>query len=265
MKILAMDTSTLVMGVAVLNETRLLGEVITNQKKNHSVRLMPTVDSLLRSLEVSPGDLQMIAVAIGPGSYTGVRIGVTTAKMMAWALELPLVGVSTLMGMAASLGPVDGWICPLIDARRGRVYTGLYYWEKGRLCLGREETVVVWKDWVSEVLGTLEGPVWLTGDDLLLHQEWAKSRLGNRLRLPEPEQRLPRPSVIGRLALEWMDRTDEAGVGEELRGLRQHSLGQQVIVLARGEDIHRFVPRYLQKTEAEQNLLVRVGAGRENG
>ncbi|OUM85556.1 MAG: tRNA N6-adenosine(37)-N6-threonylcarbamoyltransferase complex dimerization subunit TsaB [Bacillus thermozeamaize] len=258
MKILAMDTSTLVMGVAILDETHLLGEVITNQKKNHSVRLMPTVDSLLRSLGVGPGDLQMIAVAMGPGSYTGVRIGVTSAKMMAWALKIPLVGVSTLMGMAASLGPVDGWICPLIDARRGRVYTGLYRREGGRLRLVQKEMVVPWKEWVSRVLDPLDGPVWLTGDDLLLHQEWAQSQLGSRLCLPDPEQRLPRPSVIGRLALEWMGRADETGVRERW--------GHQGIVVAAGESIHRFVPQYLQKTEAEQNLLQKaekLGAGRD--
>jgi len=250
MKVLAMDTSTLVMGVAPLDEGRLLGEMLTNQKKNHSVRLMPTVESLLAGLDVAPRDIQLIAVGMGPGSYTGVRIGVTTAKMMAWALAVPLVGVSTLLAMAASVGPVDGWVCPLIDARRGRVYTGLYRYEAGGLRLVRSETVAVWTDWVADVLAPLEGPVWLAGEDALLHRDKALARLGGRLHLPAPEHRLPRPSQVGRLALEWH------------RGLlSSQNLPEPVVVVAQGADIHRFVPRYLQKTEAEQKLFQRTGCG----
>jgi len=251
MNVLAMDTSTLVMGVAVLENERLLGEMLTNQKKNHSVRLMPTVERLLQELDLAPSDLQLIAVGMGPGSYTGVRIGVTTAKMMAWALSIPLVGVSTLLAMAAGVGPVEGWICPLIDARRGRVYTGLYRYEAGELRLVRPETVTVWTDWVSEVLVPLDGPVWLVGEDALLHQETARSRLGERLTMPQPEHRLPRPSSIGRLAWAWYS------------GRWISPQKDTVMVLAQGADIHRFVPRYLQKTEAEQKLGrgVEIGSG----
>jgi len=250
MNVLAMDTSTLVMGVAVLDERRLLGEILTNQKKNHSVRLMPTVERLLSELDVSAQDLDLIAVAMGPGSYTGVRIGVTTAKMMAWGLGLPLAGVSTLLVMAASLGPVDGWICPLIDARRGRVYTGLYRCESGRLRLVQPETVTVWSDWVEEVLATLDGPVWLAGDDALLHQETARATLGERLFTPAPEERLPRPSLAGRLALLRHQ-------GDDLL----QGLPESVLAVVEGDAVHQFVPRYLQMTEVEQKLLARSAGG----
>lgn len=250
MNVLAMDTSTLVMGVAVLDESRLLGEMLTNQKKNHSVRLMPTVERLLAELDMSSQDLNLIAVGMGPGSYTGVRIGVTTAKMMAWALGLPLVGVSTLLAMAAGMGPVDGWICPLIDARRGRVYTGLYRFEDGAVRLVQTERVTVWRDWVADVLAPLDGPVWLTGDDVGLHQDAAREQLGSRLYVAAPETRLPRPSVVGRLALQWY-----------CGALSAQHLPDSVLVTAQGEAVHRFVPRYLQKTEAEQKLLQHSAGG----
>jgi len=254
MTVLAMDTSTLVMGVAVLNEDRLLGEVLTNQKKNHSVRLMPTVERLLAELDVTMRDLRLIAVGMGPGSYTGVRIGVTTAKMMAWALDVPLVGVSTLLTMAAGLGPVDGWICPLIDARRGRVYAGLYRYEGDAVRLVRSETVTAWNDWLDDVLAPLEGPVWLGGEDAPIYQEITLAALGERLRLPAPEHRLPRPSQLGRLALQWY-----GGM------IPTENFPDPVVVAVEGDDVHRFAPRYLQKTLAEQKLAQRTGGGSGRG
>ena len=126
MKILAMDTSTLVMGVAVLEEHQVIGELITNSHKKHSVRLMPAIDQLLNELELSIDDMDLLAVTKGPGSYTGIRIGVTTAKTMAWAKQIPLYGISTLEVLAENGFYFDGWIVPLLDARRNRVYTGVY-------------------------------------------------------------------------------------------------------------------------------------------
>ncbi|MFS8580969.1 MAG: tRNA (adenosine(37)-N6)-threonylcarbamoyltransferase complex dimerization subunit type 1 TsaB, partial [Novibacillus thermophilus] len=124
MKILAIDTSTLVMGVSLLEDDRVLGEVTTNLRKDHSVRLMPTVARLMEELRLSLSELDLIAVASGPGSYTGVRIGVTTAKTMAWSRNLPLIGISSLAVLAMNGLRFDGKIAPLFDARRDRVYTG---------------------------------------------------------------------------------------------------------------------------------------------
>src|SRR5690625_6772704 len=96
MNILAIDTSNQTMGVAVLKENQISCEIVTNIKKNHSVRLMPAIDQLMKEVSVMPEELNKIVVAKGPGSYTGVRIGLTTAKTMAWALNIPVVGVSSL-------------------------------------------------------------------------------------------------------------------------------------------------------------------------
>jgi tRNA threonylcarbamoyladenosine biosynthesis protein TsaB len=95
MKVLAIDTSNLIMGIAVLDNGKVLGEYITNLKKNHSIRVMPAIEELMKETGVKPAELDRIVVAKGPGSYTGVRIGVTIAKTLAWTLKKELVGVSS--------------------------------------------------------------------------------------------------------------------------------------------------------------------------
>ena len=100
---------------------------MTNMKKNHSVRVMPAIEQLLNDCDMKPTDLDKIVVAKGPGSYTGVRIGVTIAKTLAWTLNIPLVGISSLEVLAASVEDIlHGFVSPLFDARRGQIYTGLY-------------------------------------------------------------------------------------------------------------------------------------------
>src|SRR5574342_1006942 len=127
MTVLAIDTSNYALGVALLEENQVLGEYITNLKKNHSVRIMPAIQTLMKDCERVPADLTKIVVAEGPGSYTGVRIGVTIAKTLAWTLNIPMSGVSSLEVAAASAGRYfDGYVSPFFDARRGQIYTGLY-------------------------------------------------------------------------------------------------------------------------------------------
>jgi tRNA threonylcarbamoyladenosine biosynthesis protein TsaB len=126
MPYLAMDTATGTLTVAVGEAGVLLGEATTNLKRNHSNRLMPLIDALLSDIGIQPEDLKGIIVGHGPGSYTGVRIGVTTAKMMAWALNIPLLGVSSLDGLAGNFRTSEGIVCPMFDARRKQVYTALY-------------------------------------------------------------------------------------------------------------------------------------------
>ena len=132
MKLLAMDTSTWVLAVGVMEDGQLLGELNTNIKKNHSLRLMPAVERLLDELELAPRDLDGMAVAHGPGSYTGVRIGLTTAKTMAWGLKIPIVGISSLQVIAQNRAGFEGQIVPLLDARRKQVYTGRYTYDEDR-------------------------------------------------------------------------------------------------------------------------------------
>ncbi|MTB63811.1 tRNA (adenosine(37)-N6)-threonylcarbamoyltransferase complex dimerization subunit type 1 TsaB [Streptococcus sp. zg-86] len=124
MKILALDTSNQTLAVALVENGRLQTEMTLAIKKNHSISLMPTIDFLMQSVGWKPADLERIVVAQGPGSYTGLRIGVATAKTLAYTLGIDLVGISSLQALL----PADskGLVVPLIDARRNHVYAGFY-------------------------------------------------------------------------------------------------------------------------------------------
>ena len=128
MKILAFDTSSKAMSVAILDDGNLLAETTLNIKKNHSITLMPVIDFLMQSLDLQPSDLDRIVVAEGPGSYTGLRIAVATAKTLAHTLKIDLVGVSSLLALVPA--HLTGLVIPIMDARRNNVYAGFY--ENGR-------------------------------------------------------------------------------------------------------------------------------------
>lgn len=126
MKILAIDSSGLVAGVAVAEDDTLLAEYTTNYKKTHSQTLLPMLDEVKRMIELDLSSLDAIAVAAGPGSFTGLRIGSATAKGLGLALDKPLIGVPTVDALAMNLYGAEGYICPIMDARRSQVYTGIY-------------------------------------------------------------------------------------------------------------------------------------------
>lgn len=129
MKLLAFDTSSTALSVAILEDDRLLADASLTIKKNHSISLMPTIDFLMKSVNLSPQDLDRIVVAEGPGSYTGLRVAVATAKTLAYTLTIDLVGVSSLAALALN-SHREGLIVPIMDARRNHVYVGFY--ENGR-------------------------------------------------------------------------------------------------------------------------------------
>lgn len=125
MKVLAFDTSSKALSVAILDGENLLADVTVNIKKNHSINLMPAIDFLMKAVDLKPTDLDRISVAQGPGSYTGLRVAVATAKTLAYTLNIELVGVSSLYALAAA-ADFDGLVVPVIDARRNNVYAGFY-------------------------------------------------------------------------------------------------------------------------------------------
>ncbi len=130
MKILSADTSGAVASVAVLDEENLLGQYSINHKKTHSQKLMPMMDQLLKNLELKPDDIDIYSAAIGPGSFTGLRIGIATIKGIAQALNKPVIGVPTLEGLAFNVCGSSRMICPIIDARNDFVYSALYSFEE---------------------------------------------------------------------------------------------------------------------------------------
>ncbi len=129
MKIIGIDSSGLVAGVAVYSDGIITAEYTTNYKKTHSQTLLPMLEEIQKMTDLDLSDIDAIAVASGPGSYTGLRIGSATAKGMGLALDIPIIEVPTLEGLAYNLWGTSAFVCPIMDARRKQVYTGIYEFE----------------------------------------------------------------------------------------------------------------------------------------
>ena len=130
MKILGIESSSMVASVALVTDDITMAEYTVNFKKTHSQTLLPMIDEIVRMLELDLSEVDAIAVSGGPGSFTGLRIGSATAKGLGLALHKPLIHIPTLDAMAYGLSGTSSLLCPIIDARRNQVYTGLYHCEK---------------------------------------------------------------------------------------------------------------------------------------
>lgn len=235
MNLLAIDTSNQVMGVALLSDDMLIGELMTNIKKNHSVRLMPAIDQLMRETGMTPDRLDKIAVAKGPGSFTGVRIGLATAKAMAWSLQIPVVGVSSLEVLACQGRLSNMLVCPFFDARRGNIYTGLYQWINGSPQLVKPEQNVAMSDWLQE-LATEKQQVLFLSPDIKQYQTAIKEVMGGLATVPSGSFHLAKPS---HLAFTGMENTPDS--------------------------THTLTPNYLRLAEAEAKWLKKQRGQSENG
>ena len=167
MLILAFETSAKAASVALMQEDTILGSVYQNTGLTHSQTLMVMAQDLLKQCNFTPNHVTHVAVAAGPGSFTGVRIGVAAAKGFAWGAQLPCCGTSTLEAMALWLGQSGGYICCAMDARRNQVYNAIFAVKNGemtRLCQDRAISV----EELREELSKLDGPIYLVGDGSLL-------------------------------------------------------------------------------------------------
>lgn len=163
MKILALDSATECATAAILDDNKLLGEVVINHKKQHSVIMMPMIDSLIKSCGLSISDIDGYAISNGPGSFTGLRIGMSTVKGLVQATKKPFVAISALDGLANNLFNIGGIICPIIDALRGNVYTNFYRFEDGKL-VALEEDQLLSVDEVIEKCLSFDEPITFLGD-----------------------------------------------------------------------------------------------------
>ena len=163
MLILAFETTAKAGSVALLEDNKLLVESYQNTGLTHSQTLMVMAEDMLKAAGKSMADVTAVAVAEGPGSFTGVRIGVAAAKGLAWGAELPCYGVSTLESMALTLGAYQGYICPVMDARRSQVYNALFYVNSGVLERVSEDRAIALSD-LAEELKSLKEPIFLVGD-----------------------------------------------------------------------------------------------------
>lgn len=176
MKILALDSSGLVASVAVTEDDNLLAEYTVNYKKTHSQTLLPMLDEISRMIELDLESIDAIAVAVGPGSFTGLRIGSATAKGLGLALSKPLIGVPTVEALAYNLYDVPGLICPIMDARRRQVYTGLYSFEQHQMKTVKEQTAMGIEE-LTEELNQKNQPVIFLGDGVAVYRDTIKEKL----------------------------------------------------------------------------------------
>lgn len=226
MKILALDTSTLMATCAVIEGDKVLGEYSLNQDMSHSEKLVPMIKTILDGLGLNIKDIDLYGVSIGPGSFTGLRIGVATIKGFAHLFDKPLVGISTLEGLAFNL-PYNDIVVPMIDARRDRVYTGIYSWEDCRIKTIMEPDVIDINDLVN-ILNKYEKIV-VNGEGSLVYKEIIKSALKEKVIFSTISQNSCRATSIGELAL------------------IKYNEGHR-------DDYYTLIPDYLRKTQAEMEL-----------
>jgi len=199
MKILAVDTSTSSGSVALLEGQRVMAEWTLQSAQTHNRRLLKTVDKLLGTLGWTIDGLDGFAATTGPGSFTGLRIGLTTMKTLAWTLDRPFIGVPTLDALAAPLGFAALPVCALVDAHKKEVYCGLYEPDgKGRL--QRMQSYLVTPP--GGVAGHIMGPTIFCGDGWLLYREHLLADLRPKVIEAPPPYHIIRASFVGELARE---------------------------------------------------------------
>lgn len=171
MKILGLDSSGLVASVAVAEEGNLLAEYTVNYKKTHSQTLLPMLDEIVKMIELDLHTIDAIAIAKGPGSFTGLRIGSATAKGLGFALGKPLVEIPTVDGLAFNLWGSRDVVCPLMDARRNQTYTGLYEFLDGKMQVIREQCAVGIDEIIANI-NQLNRQVVFLGDGVPVFHEY---------------------------------------------------------------------------------------------
>lgn len=230
MLLLAFETSAKAASVALFRDGTLLGEQYQNTGLTHSQTLLVMAQDLLRQCGVEASQVEAVAVANGPGSFTGVRIGAAAAKGFAWGGELPLYGVSTLEAMALGLGVTQGYVCPVMDARREQVYNALFYVNQGKVERRTPDRAISLAE-LEEELKILKESVFLVGDGSVLCYNKLNATVSG-LVLP-PEHKLHQRAV---------------GVG--LAALNQIAQGET------GDGAH-LAPNYLRLSQAERERLAR--------
>lgn len=221
MRLLALETATLAGGAALLEDGRLVGESRLNIKLTHSERVLAVVDRLLHDCAWEIASLRGLAVSIGPGSFTGLRVGAATAKGLALALDVPVAPVPTLDALAATLPFADAPVVPLLAARKNEVYCSLYRWRDG--AMAREWDYLALPP--AEAVGRLPSPVIVVGDGVAAcRPHW--THRSTDVREAPPAQSLPSPAVVG-------------------------ALGHAMLAAGQGIPGEQLAPLYLRPSEAE--------------
>lgn len=226
MKILSIDTATMMSSIAIMEDSKILGSLQINQERTHSETLLPMIDVLLENLSLKISDIDLIAIGKGPGSFTGLRIGMTVAKTMAQVMGIKIIGLSTLKSMCI---PVlsNRRIIPLLDARGGRVYYGIYQWKDGKLKTLQNDDLMNIEDLIKG----------LDNDDYLFIGDCAKKY----------EEMLKKHGEISNESI-------------------NHNFGSNLCVLADLEyeqgcenNLYTLTPEYIRKSQAQRDLEKKLG------
>lgn len=202
MRILALDSSGLVATVAIVEEEHIIAEYTVNYKKTHSQTLLPMLDEIVNMTELDLTTIDAIAVAGGPGSFTGLRIGSATAKGLGLALDKPLVHVPTVDGMAYNLYGSKGLICPIMDARRNQVYTGIYRFEEEFVI--EEEQMAISVSELIEKLNAYGETVTFLGDGVPVYKKQLEEGLKTAYRFAPAHRSRQSAAAVGALGMQYL-------------------------------------------------------------
>lgn len=231
MRVLAIDTATATGSVALVDGQQVVGEYLLNIQATHSERLMPALVRMLEDADTSGDTVDGIAVATGPGSFTGLRIGVATAKSLAYTWQRPLIGITVLEGLALQVGFAAQWVCSLVDARHGEAYGCLY-----RMDGLPEPATDYWAgpvaDFLQQVLTLARGPICFAGDGVTANWDLIAETVGERLIRPTSNSIYLRASSVG-------------------------LLGRERLLAGERHDPLSLAPLYLRLSEAERRLKAR--------
>ncbi len=222
MYILGIDTSTMAGSVAIITEEGLLAELTLNAKTTHAERLLTTIDHAIHSVSLSIRDIDGIAVASGPGSFTGLRIGVTTAKGLAYSIQKPVVGISSLDALASQFLFSEMLICPILDARKKEVYTAFYRNTDSHIRRLSDYAVIA----PEKLLQEITEPVLFLGDGVSPYRQQIEATSGEYAHFADAAHLSPRASLTAKLGC------DRLLAGED-------------------DDCFALIPSYLRKSDAE--------------
>jgi tRNA threonylcarbamoyladenosine biosynthesis protein TsaB len=229
LKILAVESTSMVAGAALMQEDKLIGEILVNHRKMHSEQLLPMIDQLLKNCECLLEEIDVFAASIGPGSFTGIRIGVATVKGLSLALGKPVIGVSSLMALASQVPHFEGWIIPMVNAQKNLVYTAAYHFEGSILTAETLPDVLHIQEWMAH-LKTTKTPLLFLGDALPIHRQKIEEAFHEQARFADPVRSMPSAAAVAQCAM-----------ADALHGK-----------LISAEELH---PVYLRSSQAEKAYL----------
>lgn len=226
MKLLGIETSTRTGSVAIVEGEEIIAEYTLNIKETHTARLMPAIDHILKDAHLTIHQMDAVAVSLGPGSFTGLRIGLATAKGLCLALCKPLIGIPTLDALAHNICCTSHIICPLLDARKGEVYAALYRYQSPTTSHGLQKLTNDLVLPLDELLSKIDAPAIFLGDVLDSYRNLIEGKLREKASFAPPYLNLPRAANVAIL------------------GLRKLKSGEKI-------DLQKIEPLYVRRPEAE--------------